>query len=234
MEETLFRFINVTNNRIKNISLTVSRNEKVVIFGTSGAGKSSLLSLFNRLQAPAEGEIYYKQNRIEIYNAMELRREVGMVFQEANLFPGSVYDNLKYGPELFGEFSRDAANKLMDFVQLPRIFLDKEANQLSGGEQQRVNLARTLANQPNVLLLDEPTSALDYKTSEQIEKLLLNLVREQKKTLVMITHNLSQARRMGKKGVFMDNGKLIEMGNMEELLAKPKTKELQKFIQENS
>lgn len=234
MRDALFQFVNVTNNRIKNINLTVFKNENVVIFGTSGAGKSSLLSLFNRLQVPAEGEIYYKQNRIEIYNAMELRREVGMVFQEANLFPGTVYENLKYGPELFGGFSRDAANKLMDFVQLPRIFLEKEANQLSGGEQQRVSLARTLANQPNVLLLDEPTSALDYKTSEQIEKLLLKLVREEKKTLVMITHNLSQARRMGKKGIFMDNGKLMEMGNMEELLAKPKTKELQKFIQENN
>lgn len=233
MTAVLFQFENVTNSRVKEINLTVDRNDRIVLFGPSGAGKSSLLLLFNRLQVPADGIINYKDQLIDTYEVTKLRKEIGLVLQEANLFPGTVLDNVRYGPALFGDWNEERAEELMKFVQLPVNYLSKQAVQLSGGEQQRINLARTLANEPDVLLLDEPTSALDNKTAEEIEKLLLKAASEQDKTLIMVTHNLKQAKRMGNKGIFMESGRVIESGNMEELLENPTSNELKEFLQEN-
>lgn len=233
MSTVLFGFSKVTNDRLKEINLKVDKGDRTILFGPSGAGKSSLLFLFNRLQIPIEGTISYKNRLIDTYDISRLRKEVGLVFQNANLFPGTVFDNIKYGPSLFQEWEEKKAEELMQFVQLPLHYLYKEAANLSGGEQQRVNLARTLANEPEVLLLDEPTSALDNKTAEEIEKLLLKITEEQEMTMIMVTHNLKQARRIGKTGVFMENGKIIEEGNINELFENPSTNELKKFLKEN-
>lgn len=233
MGNFLYEFHNVSNDRVKEIDLTIKEKERVVIFGPSGAGKSSLLFLFNRLQTPHSGSIKYKNRSIEEYKVEELRKEAGLVLQEANLFPGTVLENIRFGPDLFGEWEEGRAEELMEIVQLPADYLHKEADQLSGGEQQRVSIARTLANRPMALLLDEPTSALDGKTSEEIEKLFVNLVENHENTMIWVTHNLSQAKRVGETGWFMENGRLVEKGTLADMLENPETEELKAFLERN-
>jgi putative ABC transport system ATP-binding protein len=228
----MFRFENVSQEPLRNLNFTIEKNEKVILFGPSGAGKSTLLFLFNRLSDPEEGSIYYKGNPIQECAITDLRKNVGLVLQSPNLFPGTVLDNIKYGPELFGEWEDSHAETLLDYVQLPKSFLKREVDQLSGGEQQRVSLARTLANSPEVLLLDEPTSALDYRTAEEIEEVLEELIQVHQLTMVMVTHNLNQARRLGDRGFFIMDGCLQEDGKIPEMLDHPKTNKLSEFLEE--
>lgn len=201
-----------------------------MLFGPSGAGKSTLLHLFNRLSDPEEGSIQYLGKNLQDYGIIELRKQVGLVMQAPNLFPGTVLDNLKFGPSLHGEWKDSNAKSLLEAVQLPLDYLNRAIDQLSGGEQQRVSLARTLANKPSVLLLDEPTSALDQHTTEEIEQVLEGLAVEQGVTLIMVTHHLDQAKRLGSRGIFLADGEIVEEGNIEDLLSNPKTEELTSFM----
>ncbi|TGB04307.1 ABC transporter ATP-binding protein [Halobacillus salinus] len=228
----MFRFENVSQPPLKNVNFTIEEQDKVILFGPSGAGKSTLLFLFNRLTDPEEGAIYYKDKPIEDYSITSLRKKVGLVLQSPNLFPGTVEDNLRYGPELFDEWDEREAKKLLEYVQLPNSFLDREVDQLSGGEQQRVSLARTLANKPEMLLLDEPTSALDNRTAEDIEEVLECLIEDHKLTMLMVTHNLRQVRRLGDRGLFISDGTLQEDGKIPDMLDNPSTKALSNFLEE--
>lgn len=142
----MFRFEDVTYGPLKNISFSISKKEKVMLFGPSGAGKSTLLYLFNRLHSPDNGTILLGGRDIVEQEVTDLRKRVGLVLQEPNLFPGTVLDNIKYGPALFGEWQDEHAEQLLRYVQLPSSYLDRDVEQLSGGEKQRVSLARTLAN----------------------------------------------------------------------------------------
>ncbi|WP_253922266.1 phosphate ABC transporter ATP-binding protein [Halobacillus sp. A5] len=228
----MFRFEGVSYGPLKNLSFSINKKEKVMLFGPSGAGKSTLLFLFNRLHSPSEGQIYLEGQDVADYEVTALRKRVGLVLQEPNLFPGTVLDNIKYGPSIFGEWEDQDAKRLLQYVHLPSSYVNRDAEQLSGGEKQRVSLARTLANSPEILLLDEPTSALDYRTAEEIEDCLEILIEEHKLTMVMVTHNLNQARRLGDRGLFMVNGKIIEDGKISEMLTNPQTNELARFIEE--
>lgn len=228
----MFQFKDVSYGPLKDLTFSINKKEKVILFGPSGAGKSTLLFLFNRLHSPSSGSIYLKEQEIVDFEVTELRKRVGLVLQEPNLFPGTVLDNVKYGPSIFGEWDDQEAEKLLQYVQLPESYLDRDVAQLSGGEKQRVSLARTLANSPDVLLLDEPTSALDYRTAEEIEECLENLIEVHNLTMIMVTHNLKQARRLGERGLFMVDGRLVEDGRIPEMLEKPKSKELEKFIED--
>ncbi|MCA0982754.1 phosphate ABC transporter ATP-binding protein [Halobacillus yeomjeoni] len=226
----MFRFENVSQEPLKDLTFTIEKNEKVILFGPSGAGKSTLLYLFNRLHDPETGRIEYKGKSIREHSVTNLRKNVGLVLQAPNLFPGTVLDNLKYGPSLFDEWDESQAKTLLEYVQLPTSYLDRDVNQLSGGEKQRVSLARTLANSPEVLLLDEPTSALDYRTAEEIEEVLEQLIDEQQLTMVMVTHDMNQAKRLGDRGLFIMDGNLQEDGRIPEMLENPKTKLLADFL----
>jgi len=227
----MFRFEKVSQDPLTNLTFTIEKKEKVILFGPSGAGKSTLLYLFNRLSEPDSGTIYFNGKSIEDYSVTELRRNVGLVLQAPHLFPGTVLDNLKYGPSLFGEWEQKNAETLLEYVQLPSSYLHKDVSHLSGGEEQRVSLARTLANSPEVLLLDEPTSALDYQTAEEIEEVLEGLIKEHEMTMVMVTHNLNQARRLGDRGLFIMDGNLQEDGAIPDMLDHPKNEKLLKFIE---
>ncbi|WP_028783208.1 ABC transporter ATP-binding protein [Thalassobacillus devorans] len=232
MAQPIFSFKGVTDDILKDLNFNIYTNEKVMLFGPSGAGKSSLLFLFNRLRDPKGGKIEFKDRPITEYEISNLRRKVGLLLQSSNLFPGTVLDNLKYGPSLCGEWNPEDAKKLLEYVQLPESYMNRKVDQLSGGEQQRVSLGRTLANSPEVLLLDEPTSALDYRTSEEIEEVLERLVDEHQLTMVMVTHDLRQAKRLGERGLFLMDGEIIEDAPLQTMLTKPKTAELKDFIQE--
>jgi putative ABC transport system ATP-binding protein len=192
--------------------------EVLALVGPSGAGKSSLLRLLNRLDEPTQGTVYLHGTDYRELEPRELRRKVGMVTQRPYLFPGSVADNLRFGPAQRGERLPDAA--VADL--LARVGLEGYAGRgvanLSGGEMQRVSVARTLANSPLVLLLDEPTSALDDAAKREIEALVRAIVREQGLGCVMVTHDMDQAARLADRALALAAGRVVRAGSIDEVL----------------
>ncbi|TFB23805.1 phosphate ABC transporter ATP-binding protein [Filobacillus milosensis] len=229
MSNHVFELSEVNKRVLQNINLTVNQGGRVMVFGPSGSGKSTLLHLFNRLEDPDSGEIKYQGQPIEDYNIPKLRKDVGLVLQQPYLFSETVIDNLKYGPKMFNEWDEAFVDELLDYVNLPKAYLDKPVEDLSGGEKQRVSLARTLANKPKVLLLDEPTSALDDQNIESIEEDLLKLMDAWQLTIIMVTHNLKQAMRLGTKGIYLESGKIVETGKLPNLIEHPQTDSLKNF-----
>ncbi len=203
---------------LSDISFDVAVDDLLGIVGASGSGKSSLLRLLNRLDEPTSGVVYVNGQDYRQIPPRELRCRVGMVTQRPFLFPGDVASNLRFGPAQRGEsVSDDEIARLLERVGLPG-FSGREVSVLSGGEQQRVSLARTLANQPEVLLLDEPTSALDETSKLGIEELISSLVRDQDLTCVMVTHDREQARRMCNRVILLEAGHLVHSGTAAEVL----------------
>ncbi len=178
--------IKVKTQILSNLDLKVQKGELVTIMGASGSGKTTLLRLINRLSEIDSGIILLNGKDIRDYDPIKLRRMVGMVFQVPVVFKGSVRDNLAFGMKLWG--NNIDIEALAKDVVIPDNLLDADAEHLSGGEKQRVCIARALANQPEMLLLDEPTSSLDAKTAEKIEELLLKLRRERNLTMLWVTH----------------------------------------------
>ena len=174
---------------VRDVSIQVQPGEVVAVVGPSGAGKSSFLRLLNRLDEPTGGTVLLNGEDYREIAPRELRRRVGMVMQTAYLFPGTVAANIAFGPRQHGETLRpDQIAALLERVGLPG-YQDRDVSNLSGGEAQRVSLARTLANAPEALLLDEPTSALDEASARGIEELLLGIIQERRMTCVIVTHN---------------------------------------------
>ena len=203
---------------VRDISLSVERGELLGIVGPSGSGKSSFLRLLNRLDEPTSGTVFLAGVDYRTIEPRELRRRVGMVTQRPFLFPGDVRVNVRFGPAQRGEALTDARiSELLDRVGLPDFAARNVAN-LSGGEQQRVSLARALANRPEVLLLDEPTSALDEKARAGIEELIRTLVSAGQATFLLVTHDLDQARRLCRRVAIIEAGRLVQIGAAEEVL----------------
>lgn len=201
-----------------DVSFDVRTRELLGIVGPSGSGKSSLLRLLNRLDEPTSGTVYLDGLDYRQLPPRELRRRVGMVTQRPYLFPGDVASNLRFGPAQRGESVSDAdITRLLEQVGLPG-FAAQEVSVLSGGEQQRGSLARTLANRPEVLLLDEPTSALDEESKLGIEELIGTLVRDHGLTCVMVTHDRDQARRLCQRVLLLEAGRLVQSGTAVEVL----------------
>jgi len=203
---------------LAGISFDVLAGELLGIVGPSGSGKSSLLRLLNRLDEPTNGTVHLDGVDYRTISPRDLRRRVGMVMQRPFLFSGDVAANLRFGPAQRGQVLQDMdVNDLLNRVGLPG-FASHDTSVLSGGEQQRVSLARTLANQPEVLLLDEPTSALDDASKLGIEGLIGSLAREQGLTCVMVTHDRDQARRLCQRVMVLEAGKLVQCGSALEVL----------------
>jgi putative ABC transport system ATP-binding protein len=203
---------------VSGISVQVQPGEVLAVVGSSGAGKSSFLRLLNRLDEPTGGTVRLNGQDYRELAPRELRRRVGMVMQAAYLFPGTVAANVAFGPRQKGQrLSREQIAALLELVGLPR-YQDRDVSNLSGGEAQRVSLARTLANSPEALLLDEPTSALDDVSARGIEDLLLSIIRERRMTCVIVTHNRAQAHRIAGRTMILDAGKLVTIGPTKEVL----------------
>jgi putative ABC transport system ATP-binding protein len=203
---------------VSEISLAVHRGELLGLVGASGSGKSSVLRLLNRLDEPTSGMVFLEGEDYRRIPPRELRRRVGMVTQRPFLFPGDIASNLRFGPAQRGEALPDAEiASLLEKVGLTGFAARNVAN-LSGGEQQRVSLARALANRPEVLLLDEPTSALDEQAKAGVEELIHNLVRENSLTSVLVTHDRDQARRLCDRVAILEAGHLVELGTTLEVL----------------
>ncbi len=216
---------------INQLNLEIPEEEVFIILGPSGSGKTSLLRLLVRLDDPDEGEIIYRDKNLQSIHPLELRREVGYVFQVPILLPGTVRDNLLL-PAKYHNLEIEPV-KYLKLVGLDEDFLEKDVSTLSTGQAQRIMLARALTIGPEVLLLDEPTSSLDFSTTLEIEKLLIELKNKIGLHLIFVTHNLEQALRLGGKGALIVQGKCVEEGDIEELFQKPKTKEMFDFIRGN-
>jgi len=203
---------------VSDITVQVQPGEVLAVVGPSGAGKSSFLRLLNRLDEPTGGTVRLKGQDYRELAPRELRRRVGMVMQMAYLFPGTVAANIAFGPWQCGErLAAKQIDALLQRVGLPG-YQERDVSNLSGGEAQRVSVARTLANVPEAILLDEPTSALDDVSARGIEELVLSIIRERRMTCVIVTHNTAQAHRIADRTMILQAGKLVAIGPTKEVL----------------
>ncbi|GIM45046.1 putative ABC transporter ATP-binding protein YjkB [Collibacillus ludicampi] len=201
----------------------------LTVIGPSGSGKSTLLSLCNLLLTPDEGRIFVDGKEIRHWATPSLRRHVGMVFQTPTMLPGTVYDNIVIGAKISGK-TVERPEEYLEKVGLPGEILHRDAQELSGGQKQRVALVRTLVTQPSILLLDEVTSALDPTSAREVETCICEWNRERGTTVVWITHQLEQARRVGDITWVLVQGQIIEQGETTSLFENPATETTRLFL----
>ena len=227
---------------LKNVNITIPEKSITAFIGPSGCGKSTFLKTLNRMNdliptVKIKGEVCY--NGQNIYDSSvdvnELRREIGMVFQKPNPFPMSIYDNIAYGPRTHGIKSKVKLDEIVEQSLRDAAIWDevkdrlkKNALGMSGGQQQRLCIARALAVKPKILLMDEPTSALDPISTSRIEELAIELKKSY--TIVIVTHNMQQAVRISDNTAFFLLGELIEYGETEKLFSQPTDKRTEDYI----
>src|SRR5450432_1968502 len=203
---------------VEGATFELHAGEVLAIVGPSGSGKSSLLRLLNRLDEPTGGTVYLEGTDYRQIESRTLRRKVGLVTQRPFLFPGTIAQNLEYGPSQRGEaLTPERVSDLLIKVGL-RDSSSRDVANLSGGEAQRVSVARTLANSPLILLLDEPTSSLDEASKFEIESSLRNIVRDRQLTCVIETHDKAQAARLAGRALVLEGGHVVRIGSMAEVL----------------
>ena len=227
---------------LKNISLEIPEKSITALIGPSGCGKSTFLKTLNRMQdlvpiVRIEGQVFYEGNNIydPSVDVTWLRKRIGMVFQKANPFPMSIYDNIAYGPRTHGIRSKAMLDELVERSLRDAAIWDEVKDRLktsalglSGGQQQRLCIARALAVEPDVLLMDESTSALDPISTGKIEDLAVQL--KQKYTVVMVTHNMQQAARISDNCAFFLLGELVEFDKTEKMFSNPRDKRTEDYI----
>lgn len=226
---------------IKDVSMDIKENEITAYIGPSGCGKSTLLRSINRMNDLVEG--FRKEGSMfldgkEIWDEVDvydLRKRVGMVFQQPNPFPKSIYDNIAYGPRTHGITDKETLDDIVEkSLRQAAIWdevkddLKKLATDISGGQQQRICIARALAVAPEVILLDEPTSALDPISTTAIEDLLLHLKEDY--TIIIVTHNMQQAARVSDKTAFMYLGDLVEFDETDNIFSNPRDERTERYI----
>jgi putative ABC transport system ATP-binding protein len=203
---------------IQDINFVLEPSELLGVIGPSGAGKSTLLRLINRLDEPTHGTVLFHGQDYRNLETSTLRRSIGMVMQRAYLFPGTVAENLAFGPLQQGRTMTGAEiDSLLSEVGLAG-YATRDALTLSGGEAQRVAITRALANESELLLLDEPTSALDEASRSSVEQLLESLIRERHLTCIWVTHSLEQARTMADRILVLEAGRIKTIGTPAEVL----------------
>ncbi|UJL47199.1 phosphate ABC transporter ATP-binding protein [Virgibacillus sp. NKC19-16] len=215
---------------LKDITGYFPEGKITTLVGPSGAGKTTLFRLCNGLKSPNSGEIYIKGKKLDAYEPVKLRRNVGIALQSATMLSGSVQKNLAMPLTLQGEqLSEERAQELMRIVGLDGSFLKKNSKDLSGGQRQKLSIARTLVNRPEILLLDEITSSLDRVSQQDIEALIQQINQKYGTTIIWITHNLQQARTIGEFTWVMMEGKVIETGESG-FLDNPKNTQVKRFV----
>ena len=243
--ESVFKIENVNlfygeKQALKNINLDLYKNQVTAFIGPSGCGKSTLLRCLNRMNdliegCKVEGKIHYENQNISDMNTLELRTKVGMVFQNPNPFPMSIFDNIAYGPRCQGIKNKETLKKIVvDSLKKAALYdevkdrLKDSALGLSGGQQQRLCIARCIAMEPDVILMDEPTSALDPIATLKIEELINELKKDY--TIIIVTHNMQQATRVSDYTAFFMLGEVIECDKTIDLFSQPKNKKTEDYI----
>lgn len=225
---------------LENINMYIDRNKITAIIGPSGCGKSTFLKSLNMMINDEKGvktfgDIFFEGKNIKNFEVETLRKNIGLVFQTPTPFPFSIYKNMIYAPVYYGIKNK---NQLDDLVKEKLILaglyeevkdeINKSALSLSGGQQQRLCIARELTVEPEILLLDEPCSALDIQNTIKIEEMLKNLSKNY--TIVIVTHNLAQARRIADKTAFFFDGELVEYKDTEKIFSNPRDEKTKKYI----
>ncbi|MBC1639488.1 phosphate ABC transporter ATP-binding protein [Listeria welshimeri] len=227
---------------LQKIALNIKKNQVTALIGPSGCGKSTFLRTLNRMNdlipnVKTTGEIYIggenvQEPKIDMVN---LRKKVGMVFQQANPFPFSIYDNVAYGPRMHGVKDKKVLDEIVErSLRQAALWeevhdrLDRSAIGMSGGQQQRLCIARVLAVKPDVILMDEPTSALDPISTAKVEDLILELKKDY--TIVIVTHNMQQASRISDETAFFLNGHIVEFADTTSIFTNPAEKETEDYI----
>jgi phosphate transport system ATP-binding protein len=226
---------------LKDVTIDIPSNQVTAFIGPSGCGKSTFLKTLNRMNdlipsVKITGDVYFDGlNVYKEYDIVELRKNIGMVFQKPNPFPMSIYDNIAYGPRIHGIKSKSKLDEIVEkSLRNSAIWdevkdrLKQNALGLSGGQQQRLCIARVLAVEPEVVLMDEPTSALDPISTLKIEDLIEVL--KQNYTIIIVTHNMQQAARISDLTAFFLHGEIVEFGNTTELFSTPKDKRTEDYI----
>ena len=225
---------------LKNINIEIPEHSITALIGPSGCGKSTFLKTLNRMNdlipsVKITGEVAYNGQSVFDADVNHLRKEVGMVFQKPNPFPMSIYDNIAYGPRTHGITNKVQLDEIVEKALRSAAIWDevkdrlkKNALGMSGGQQQRLCIARALAVEPKVLLMDEPTSALDPISTSRIEDLAMELKKDY--TIVIVTHNMQQAVRISDQTAFFLLGDLVEYGNTEEMFSQPKDQRTEDYI----
>ncbi|XP_028778142.1 ABC transporter I family member 17-like [Neltuma alba] len=219
---------------LKGVDLDVPKGVILGVVGPSGSGKSTLLRAFNRLWEPPSGTVFLDNNDICDLDVLSLRRNVGMLFQLPALFEGTVADNVRYGPQLRGKkLTDEEVRRLLITADLDASLMSKNGSELSVGQAQRVALARTLANSPEVLLLDEPTSALDPISTENIEGALMKLNKNSGMTVIIVSHSIKQIQRIADLVCLVVDGQIVEVLKPD-LLSQATHPMAQRFLQLSS
>jgi phosphate transport system ATP-binding protein len=241
METRRLSFYYDAHQVLKGIDLKVKRNQITAFIGPSGCGKSTFLRVLNRMNdiipgARVDGEVLLDSQ--DIYapgvDVVEVRKKVGMVFQQPNPFPKSIYDNVSFGPRVLGMHNVSLDEVVENSLRAAALWdevkdvLRKSGLALSGGQQQRLCIARALATEPEVLLMDEPCSALDPQSTLRIEELMQDL--KQRYTIVIVTHNMQQAARVSDWTGFLLLGELVEYGRTSDLFSRPQDKRTEDYI----
>lgn len=227
---------------LKNVNIEIPEKSITALIGPSGCGKSTFLKTLNRMNdlisgVKITGDIRYEGTDIfsKEVDVNNLRKEIGMVFQKPNPFPMSIYDNIAYGPRTHGITNKVELDEIVERALRDAAIWDEVKNRLkknalgmSGGQQQRLCIARALAVQPKILLMDEPTSALDPISTSRIEELVMEL--KEKYTIVMVTHNMQQAVRVSDCTAFFLLGELVEFGKTDDIFSQPKDQRTEDYI----
>ena len=225
---------------LKNINMYIDRNKITAIIGPSGCGKSTFLKSLNMMineekGAKTFGDIFFEGKNIKDFEVENLRKNIGLVFQTPTPFPFSIYKNMTYAPIYYGIKNKNQLDNLVkEKLKLAGLYdeikdeINKSALSLSGGQQQRLCIARELTVEPEVLLLDEPCSALDIQNTIKIEEMLKNLSKNY--TIIIVTHNLAQAKRIADKTAFFFEGELVEYEDTEKIFSNPRDEKTKKYI----
>lgn len=225
---------------VDDVSINIEKGEIFGVIGYSGAGKSTFIRLINRLEEPTSGDVVINNTNITDLSIGKLRRErqkVGMIFQHFNLlWSRTVFDNIAFPLEIAGIPKAERREKVLELIELVGLKGRENSypSQLSGGQKQRVGIARALANDPDVLLCDEATSALDPETTDDILDLLVSINKKLNLTIIMITHEMHVIQKICHRVAVMDQGKVVEQGDVLNVFVKPQSKTAKRFVQQLS
>lgn len=221
---------------IKDLNLKISEGEFITILGTSGNGKTTLLKMINSLEKKSSGKISILEKEIEKWNESELRKKIGYVVQSIGLFPHlTIEENIGYVLSLQNKSKTEINNKakeLLSLLNLPLEFLEKYPRELSGGEQQRIGLARALASDPKIILMDEPFGALDEINRKNLQNQIKKLQKEFNLTIVLVTHDIEEAFELGTRIVVMNNGNIEQIGTKKDYFNKFESSFVKDFLSE--
>lgn len=223
------------NTVIENFNLQIEQGEFLTVIGSSGCGKTTILKMINGLIKPEDGIVLVRNKNIEEEDIISLRRNIGYSIQGSVLFPHmTIEKNIAYVPNLLNkknkEKTKNAVKKWMDIVGLEEELLDRYPDELSGGQQQRVGIARALSTSPDILLMDEPFGAVDEITRGQLQEEIVRIHKQTGITIIFVTHDISEAIKLGTKILVMNNGKIEQYAEPKEILNNPKTEFVERLV----